>query len=415
VTAALAVFCFAAVPRLAYLVWARPVFEERYWLLATGLLERGVFGFNGQADTGYPPLYPLFLAGTRWVIGDRPLGVQIVQVLVVSAGAPLLFFLTLRLTGLRRAAWIAAGLFAIYPLLVRHAAESDPYSLVGTLLLAFAVVFASARTSARMAAAGAWLGLAVLARTAVLPVLPLAAAALAFDRRAKAAAALTAATLLVFAPLVLRTHAVSGAWLPTRDGMNLYIANSEYTDALLPAEHPDLLQDHAMAVVTAEHPELAERPVFDAELNDRLADAALASMSAHPLRTIVLKMKSVVYYFWPRLVPTRVADDATTIELGPGGRAVVHDSVARPIADELAYSLTYFPVLLLALAGAYLRRRDVGRDAVLWAILATFTAVHAVFVPATRYRVATEFVLLYFAAVAADRWLGDRLRASVPA
>jgi hypothetical protein len=408
----LAVFALAAAPRLAYLLWARPDFIERYWLLASGLLQSGTFGFNGQPDTGYPPLYPLFLAATRWVVGDRPLVVQVVQVLMTSAGAPLLFHLTETLSHRRRAAWTAATIYAGYPLLVRHAAAGDPYTLLSTLLIAFADTFVGARTTARMALAGICLGAATTTRAAVLPVLPFVALSLTLDRRRRAAAALTAGTLLVVAPLVLRNHGVNGAWLPTRDGMNLFIANSEYTDALLPTEHPDLLQDYAMAAVTADRPDLAERQVFDAELNARLADAAMRTIVAHPWRTLLLKTKSVGYFFWPRLVPSRVADNDTVIELGPDGSATVSGSIPRPWLDEAVYTASYVPILVLAITGAWLRgRRGVHADVVLWAIALTFVAVHAVFVPATRYRVAMEFILIFYAAVAADRWTGGSARA----
>ena len=63
-------------------------------------------------------------------------------------------------------------------------------------------------------------------------------------------------------------------------------------------------------------------------------------------------------------------------------------------------------MLALAVAGVWLRRRDIGRDAILWCVVVTFVAAHALYFPTTRYRVPMEFVLLFYAAVALDRWAG---------
>jgi hypothetical protein len=61
------------------------------------------------------------------------------------------------------------------------------------------------------------------------------------------------------------------------------------------------------------------------------------------------------------------------------------------------------PVLALAAMGLWLRRGELPGDVVLWAIVATFVVVHAIYFPTTRYRVPIEFVLLFYAAVALDR------------
>jgi hypothetical protein len=42
---------------------------------------------------------------------------------------------------------------------------------------------------------------------------------------------------------------------------------------------------------------------------------------------------------------------------------------------------------------------------ILGCVLATFVVAHAVYFPATRYRVPIEFVLLFYAAVTFDHWL----------
>jgi len=117
-----------------------------------------------------------------------------------------------------------------------------------------------------------------------------------------------------------------------------------------------------------------------------------------------------VYMFWPRLVPSRDTTPETRLVLGDNGTARVEGARRRPLRDELAYSLSYVAIVTAAVAGIWMRRRDLRRDAPLWCIVATIVVTHAIFFPATRYRVPMEFVLLFYAGVAVDDWLGRRGR-----
>jgi len=54
-------------------------------------------------------------------------------------------------------------------------------------------------------------------------------------------------------------------------------------------------------------------------------------------------------------------------------------------------------------AGVYLRRRELGRDAILWSIFATFATVNAFYVPATRYTAPMQLLLMFCFAVAMAR------------
>ena len=78
------------------------------------------------------------------------------------------------------------------------------------------------------------------------------------------------------------------------------------------------------------------------------------------------------------------------------------------MSHQVIYAVSYTPVLALAIAGVWLRRRDIRRDAILWCVVVTFVAAHALYFPTTRYRVPIEFVLLFYAAVAIERWMSLR-------
>jgi hypothetical protein len=99
-------------------------------------------------------------------------------------------------------------------------------------------------------------------------------------------------------------------------------------------------------------------------------------------------------------------DDDRDLELRPGGQVTLYGGRVRPLHERAIYTATFAPILVLAAVGAALRRHDVRRDAILWSVLATFVATHAIFFPATRYRTPMEFVLIFYAAVAIDVLIG---------
>jgi 4-amino-4-deoxy-L-arabinose transferase-like glycosyltransferase len=390
----------AAVPRLIYLFAASPRFEDWHWTLATGLLQHGSIEVNGARTTDFDPLYPMFLAAVRWAAGDRVTAVQTVQVLVASFGGVCLYWLTEALTSRRRVAVVASVLYAIYPLLWRHSADGTDAALLTTLVIAFAYSFVVARTPAGSAVAGVWLGLSVLTRAAVLPLLPLAVVTMVIDGRRRAALGLLSA-LAVIAPFALRDYSLNGSLVPTRSGLNLFLSNSEYE--LVPDYGPDLLEDYADSLVRREGLDLVPAsPALDRAKNDMFTRVAIEEMGRHPLETLWRKLENALYLFSPRLVPYHETTDETCIELGEGGAFRVEHSPPRPLVNQLAYSVPYAFVIAMIVAAFYCREVDFRRDGILWCIVATFTVVHMLYFPAIRYRVPMEFVLLFYCAVGVD-------------
>jgi glycerol uptake facilitator-like aquaporin len=400
------IFLLAFAPRALYLLITRPAFESHYWALSDSLLTNGQLGFDGVKTTAFEPAYPLFLALARTLVGSRMLPVQLVQCAVASLAAVFLYRLATTLTGRWRVGVLSAFLYAAYPLLIRHSADRTDAALMTLVLIAFASEFARAQTPARSALAGAWLGLAVLTRTMTLPLIPLAAMLEWRSHGWREAAVLTLTALVVISPYVVRNYRLNGALVPTRSGLNLFLSNSKYTANVFPEYGPDILEDYAASVVEA--PGVSPGP--SSPVIERAYDAlwtryALEEMRAHPWRTAGLKMRNVLYFFSPRLVPYHEPTAETAIQLAVTGAFAVENSPPRRAIDQIVYAISYTPVLALAVTGAWLRRRDVSRDAILWCVMATFVVVHAVYFPATRYRAPVEFVLLFYAAVTLDRWL----------
>jgi hypothetical protein len=403
-------FLAAAIPRLIYFVAARPDFSGDYWMLATGLRQFRTFGFDGYQTTQFEPAYPGFLAALRALTFDAPVPVQLAQIAVAALGAVCLARLTLALTGNRRTSLVAAMLFAVYPLLVRHAADGSDAALSTTLLIGFADAFVRARAPAGFARAGAWLGASVLTRSVALPVLVLGAGLLLVRRRPAAAAAFAATTVLVLLPWGLRNIALNGWPLPTRSGLNLFISNSEYTPRLIPAYGPDILVPYANAVIEPA-PDIMTVPEGERYRDRAWSRAAVQAVRRQPGAIAWLKVRNLWYFFSPRLVPTHEPTADMQITFGEAGSSTVVGSPPRSRLNEAVYAVTYGPTLVLALTGVYLRRSRLRGEAILWIVLWTFALTHAVYFPTTRYRVAVEFVLLFYAAVALNGWWTARFGA----
>lgn len=408
-------FALALVTRLLYLVFARPPVTNSYWLLADGLLADRSLSIGGTTTTAFEPLYPLFLAASRLFAGDHLLIVRMIQCAVGAVGAVLVCRLASTLTCRVRVGAMAGVAYACSPLLIRYAGDLTDTTLMTVLLMGFTVTFAAAPTPSRSAMAGAWLGLAILTRTMALPLLAIAALLRWRDQDWRAALTFATAAVVFVAPYAIRNYGLNGALLPTRSGINLFIANCEYTGRILPDYGPDILQDYAGSVLqrraTIDGPPSPARQRAEDRVYTRLA---IEHMAANPVETIQLRLRNVWYFFSPTLVPSR--DPTTGIVFHPrdnGGFSIEH-SAPRPVVDRLVYTVSYTPVCLLALVGVWLRRHHVRQDAILWAAVFVFTAVHAIYFPTTHYRAPVEFVGFVYAAVACDAWLrSDRAAGSM--
>ncbi len=398
----LTLFAVALSVRIAYLLAARTPFDSPYWLLSDSLLRDGSLSSSGTvATTDFEPLYPIFLAAARRLTGDRIVLIQMVQAAVASAAVFPLYRLTEHLSGRRRAAAAAAALFAVYPLLVRHSVDGTETALLSVLLVAFACAFTTTKTYGDAAVAGLWLGLAALTRAVAWPLIVLAPL-VARNRRTAIVSAMVAAFVLL--PYIVRNIVVNGAMVPTRAGVNLFISNSRYTPRLMPEYGPDVLGPYSDELL-ARH---GVPPIDETSASDRNQDAAfrsltLAEVTASPLPIAWLKLKNVWYFFAPWLVPLREPAGEVSVAIGADGGLRVEGMARRSLLNEAVYTLSYGSVLALALIGIYSHRDRLRDGAILWSIVATFTAVHAVFFPTTRYRAPIDFVLIIYAAAALDR------------
>jgi hypothetical protein len=363
-----------------------------------------VLGFGGKPSTDFEPVYPFFLAAARLLSGDRHVFIQLLQACVAAAGVVPLYFLTLRLTASHAAAAWAGALFAVHPLLVRQASAASDLALTTTLLAAAALTFLRIRDVRTAALAGVMIGVTVLTRSMVVPVVALGTAILLIERRRQHAATFVLAAALVIAPMIVRTYHLSGSVAPTRSGVNFYIGNSPHTAALLPAYDLDLLEPHAYEMFVRARPEISSGdPAFGAEFNAFLTQQALAHMAENPWATLLQKILNVAYLLSPRITPYQISSAATRVRTEGDTVLEVVESVPRARLEVVAYAVATIVLLVGCAAGVYLRRQVMGRDAILWSIFATFAIVNAFYVPATRYTAPMQLLLMFYSAVAIAR------------
>jgi 4-amino-4-deoxy-L-arabinose transferase-like glycosyltransferase len=188
-----------------------------------------------RASAIHPPLYPLLLAGVYELGGHGPLAQRSLGLVLGVVTLVLVGLIGRRARG-ERAGLIAAGLYAVYPLMI--AVDGDLMSetlygplVAGSLLCALAL---RAQPRPRTAAGlGALIALAALTRSEALLLVPLLLvplimfAPLPGRRRLAMLGCGLAACCIVLAPWTIRNYSVFGRFVPvsTNDATVLAGAN----------------------------------------------------------------------------------------------------------------------------------------------------------------------------------------------
>jgi hypothetical protein len=382
----LAIIIVAASTRIAYLGFARPAFDGS---IATD--------FNYELELPYPA----FLAAVRATFGDHALGAQLAQVIVSVCGALLLRRLTVALTTRRSVGTIAALLYACDPLLIKQSVERGPMVLVTVLLIALAFGVVTATTPRGAVWTGLCTAALVLTRAMTLPLIIAVCACLWLRERRRLTLVAAISAVGVIAPAAVLVHHFSGAWLPTRSGLNLWLGSLPEAAILMPKYDPDVLTPLAETAFAV------DRSAVPDDLSDVDRDRWLTHVAARNAadlgRTVRTRLSYVAYFFWPPVVPQFEIGPQTRVGRASNGQLVVVDAVARSDRAVRAYSVYYAAILLAAALGIFTRRACLRRDAILWCMLGLFVVVHAIYFPATRYRGPVTFVLLFFSAVAIHR------------
>jgi 4-amino-4-deoxy-L-arabinose transferase-like glycosyltransferase len=394
----------AILPRLAVLLHERgqilTAFTDKSDDFAQTFVHHGTFGFiPGEPSAYTQPLYGFFLVPIYWIFGRAWWSVGGAQIVVATATALLVYAIGAQVMS-RRAGTAAAILATLNPYLVWHDVHLNREvldQLVAAALI-LCTLLAADRRSVRWATAAGFLGgLAVLGNVR-LAFLPLVVAAYLLVRNGWgwAPVAVIAAAAVAVAPWVIRNRVQVGCYALTTDGRALWKANNAQTYDLLasgkwiddvkdPPHHPFPNPEEARDIYLATG---KKKHVNECANESYYQHKAWVFVRDHPSEKAKLAGQAIRMEWDPR----------TTASATDSGRGFVR-SWAQPLYMSLLYALG-----LLGLAVA--PRRFV---ALTLAVLAYQTLAAVAFVGATRYRVATDFLIALLAAAALD-WALARAR-----
>ncbi len=364
--------------------WPPPALDDQFYFSGLGKLIANGHGFIGPFNfyfhgtslpsAEHPPLYPIALAGLAKLGGTSPDAQRLVGS-VFGAGTIAALGLLGRRLGGERAGLLAAGLAAIYPVLIAADGALMSESLFGllvalSLLAAYRLV--ESPTTGRAAALGAVVGLAALTRGEALLLLPLILVpVLRRPAGVRAALATVLACAVVLTPWTVRNWIVfhQPVLIATDSGSAIGGANcyQTYYGGQLGGWQPKCL---------------ANSPGNEAQHMDKLRSDGARYAGQHLGRLpIVLAVR--LARVWNLYDPLQT----------PEGRS--------PSVEKLGVLALLILAPLAALGALILRRRHVG----IWILLAPFIVVSITALITygnQRFREPADVALVVLAAVALD-------------
>jgi hypothetical protein len=394
----------AIAPRLAVLLHERgrilTAFTDKSDDFAQTFVHHGTFGFiPGEPSAYTQPLYGFFLIPIYWIFGRHWWAVGCAQIAVATVTAFLVYAIGARVLS-RRGGTIAAILSTLNPYLVWHDVHLNREvldQLVAAALI-LCTLFAADRRSVRWAgAAGIFTGLAVLGNVRLV-FIPLVFAAYLVIRSGWtwAPVALVAAAALTVIPWVVRNKVEIGCFALTTDGRALWKANNGQTYDLLakgkwiddvkdPPGHPFPNPEEARDIYRQSGKKIH---VDECANQSYYQHKAWLFVRGHPGEKAKLAGQAVRMEWDPR----------TTASATDSGHGAIR-SLAQPLYTSFLYALALIGIFVTA-------RWFVG---LALAVLAYQTVAAMAFVGATRYRIATDFLIAVLAAGALE-WALTRRR-----
>ena len=405
---------------------------------ALNLLETGVYGrVAGAPDAGLPPLYSYIVAVVYGIFGRSYLAVGALHIVFDALSIALLYDICRRLLPRpqQNGEWIGAlaGLFfALYPYLIFQNLTLNDTALWILLLHLFVWLLIQLRersafdqwTLATAIGAGLTLGISVLAR-ALLPPLALLAALwflLKLSPRETLRRLLPVALVSLLFPLpwLFRAYQIYDGFVPIalNSGENIYQGNNPDAAAVFRAGYDVQWLGPPLGIPPTDEP--LRRNAF-------MARAGWAYLRENPADALDLMLVKLLVYWNPQVTPLRNLRLGEKLSVDESGAVVIvsgEGSQSGVTAANAAYQddslfnvlgrnlhIFYFGGLwLLAIAGAWLSRKEWRLLSLLFFVQISQTLVYLLFHPSTRYRSPTDPLLFVFSAVAlvwiVERWRG---------
>jgi 4-amino-4-deoxy-L-arabinose transferase-like glycosyltransferase len=415
--AGLAILC--AVPRIVVLLHVRNTIlganAEKSDLFAQTFVAHGTYGLiPGEPSAYTQPLYGWFLIPIYWIFGRTWWSVGMAQILLAVVTAVLVYEIGRRILG-PRTGLIGAAIATLNPYLIWHDMHVNREivdQVVAAALVLLTLVIAE-RPSLKLATLlGAVTGLSMLGNTRLIGVPVLCAVYLAFRLPRARATALACGLVIVGAtvvvmPWLIRNELSVGCFAITTDGRAMWKANNPLTYGLLssgqwidnigqhpprPPEPGHITPDeaHGLYVKTNGRVKLHPDECLEMTFYENLA---FTWMEDHPGAKAKLAALSAKLLWQPSVFETSGRPGAGT-SLDVGRRVI------EPLYMWVVYALAF--------VGLFVAPRAFVALALLLLVYQTGAAL--LFVGATRYRVAWDFLLAILAA-AALQWVAKRVRA----
>lgn len=399
------VFAVALLSRVAMAFWMpnEIAWEDgfRYVKVADNLLSGQ--GFGGIWDNYRSvPTQPLLLALLIVVMGKSYLAFRLAFAVLGAVSCVLGAALGKRLFG-APTGLLAGLLLSVYPPLIYLGVLFEyPQALFILLMTLFFLLLYDYRERGgwwRVCAAGLFLGASILTVPTVLDYVPLVVGCLwLMPRRPFAVPALL---LLMFTALpvgawALRNYDAYGQVILVNKsaGINFWAGNSDnyyrYGKAgVVPECGPGFEFTSFCRGISETAERVLKSKVSDLEaVNEYDRDAwerGMAYIRESPSRFVVMSLRKFGLY-WSQLPDAVDANDWNA----PRGRT-------------LALVASYFPVMLLAVAAAWLLRRRFLELSPIYLYALAMSAPYSVMLPVTRYRIPIEFMAIILAAYAVNR------------
>jgi hypothetical protein len=384
-------FALALLVRLAWALHLPPTIDwfdgRQYSRLALGMLHQHAYlGVTGKPSAFWPPGYPALLAAIDAIAGPSVRAVRIVQCLLDALTVLVVAGIARRVLD-ARGTKLAVVAVAFYPLYVYASATFFPVTLLALLfasVLLLLLVALERRAAAPAVVAGLLGGWASLTAASSLAAMLVCAAWLAWAARSPSRRAGAGAPALV-AAFLLPLAIVVGAWtarnehafgvpvlVSTNGGYNFWLGN--YPGVTAGTGNGD--ESPAMR---AEAESVWVQPGTEATRDRQLWALGKAHVRADVPRFVTLSASKALH-LW-----SVVTETVTTKR-------------PRLAFESLASWLSYGLLLPFALAWllASLRRESFAVLALLLAI--TYTAVHAVVLSKTRFRLPLDTLVIVYGA-----------------
>ena len=328
------------------------------------------------------PGYPLLLAFVFMITGPSTGAVFFLNSIFALLGAWAVWKLTAENWG-EKQALLAALIWSLYPYYVYYSAYAMTDMIhISLLPLIMLLILRSASKTANGFASGLATGILFLIRSTAVFLVPLQLIWLFVKKRWRAALMVMAGFILCCIPWVLRNQLVLGSpvLMPTKGSLNLWMRNNPSMLAIEGITIPGFIEERISRRDLLEYPQMDG---IDTELDrSRLQmDRAKEFIFANPL---LFSYLTVVRF---------------GLFLSPIG-GTIENSIAK-----LAGLLIYLPMLLIAAAEAFRRRRD-WRVVLLASVFILYLCLHSLAHGGVRYRLPVDTVLIVLTSLFAGRRAG---------